>query len=156
MPEKSDPRVEETLTRLQLDLDRLKDALNLLGVSACSWCEKYFRRTDPGAIFDAGKPVCYGCIPQWWPQCCAQLRGKDGEDEDREDIESRLVIWLRQHHHAELFKDPAKLPDSSLQEVHIVAKCLECHGTGLLMGKEKCRFCEGHGTVSVIVLRKQG
>jgi hypothetical protein len=151
MPEESDPRVGEILARHQLELARLKDALDLLGVSACSWCEKYFRRADPGALFDAGKPVCYGCIPQWWPRRSAQISIKD-----REDIEGRLVIWLRQHHRAELFKDPSKLPDSSLREVHIVAECQECHGTGLLMGQERCRFCEGHGTISVIVLRKQG
>ncbi len=150
MPEKSDPPLEEVLARQQLELNRLKDALGLLGVSPCSWCHKFFNRSDPGALFDAREPVCYGCIPQWWPQHSEYL-----SVEDREDVESRLVLWLRQRHHAELFKDPAKLPQPSLQEVHIVAKCLECHGTGLMMEKEKCKFCEGHGTVSVIVCRKQ-
>jgi RecJ-like exonuclease len=64
------------------------------------------------------------------------------------------VFWLRDFHHAELFKDPAKLPESSLQELHIVANCLECRGTGKLMGQERCRYCDGRGTVWVIVPRK--
>jgi hypothetical protein len=54
MAEKSDPRLEEILARHKLELDRLKDAFGLLGVSACSWCKKFFRRTDPGSLFDAG------------------------------------------------------------------------------------------------------
>ena len=47
-----------------------------------------------------------------------------------ENLEGKLVFWLRDYHHAETFKDPAKLPESSQQELHIVANCLECRGTG--------------------------
>jgi len=151
MAEKSDTPLEEVLARQQLDLERLKDALGLLGVSACSWCEKFLRRSDPGALFDAGDLVCYGCIHEWWPQRCAQLSTKE-----RENLEGKLVFWLRDFHHAELFKDPGKLPESSLQELHIVANCLECRGTGKLMGEERCRYCEGRATVWVIVSRRQG
>jgi hypothetical protein len=125
MAEKSDARAEEVLARLEVDLERLKDAFGLLGVSACSWCKKFFRRSDPGALFDAGELVCYGCIREWWPQHSAQLSAKE-----RETLEGKLVFWLRDFHHAETFKDPAKLPESSLQELHIVANCLECRGTG--------------------------
>jgi hypothetical protein len=149
MPEKSEPRVEEILASQQLDLERLKDALALLGVNACAWCKKFLRRSDPGALFDAGELVCYGCIREWWPNRSEQLDPKD-----RESLEGKLVFWLRDQHHAELFKDPAKLPESSQQELHIVANCLECRGTGLLMGQERCRYCEGRGTVWVIVARK--
>jgi hypothetical protein len=150
MSEKADPPVEELLARYQLDLDRMRDALGLLGVSACSWCKKFFRRTDPGALFDAGELVCYGCIHEWWPQRCAQLG-----DKERENLEGKLVFWLRDHHHAELFKDPAKLPESSLQELNLVANCLECRGTGKSLGQEHCRFCEDRGTVWVIVSREK-
>ncbi len=150
MPEKPDPTAEELLSHHTLELNRLKEAFALLGVSACSQCQKYFRRTEPGALFDAGTPVCYGCIREWWPQRCAELEVKD-----REDLEGRLVFWLRQYHRAESFKDPAKLPEPSLQELHIVANCLECRGTGKLMDQERCRYCEGRGTVWVIVSRKQ-
>lgn len=150
MHEKSEPGVEEILASQQLDLERLKDALALLGVSACSWCKKFLRRTDPGSLFDAGDLVCYGCIHEWWPQRFSQLDGKE-----RENLEGKLVFWLRDFHRAELFKDPAKLPETSQQELHIVANCLECRGTGKLMGDERCRYCEGRGTVWVIVSRKQ-
>jgi hypothetical protein len=149
MPENSDPRVEEILARHEFDLDRLKEAFALLGVSPCSRCKKFFRRSDPGALFDAGQPVCYGCIREWWPERSAQLSVKE-----REATEGKLASWLRNHHHAEVFKDPAKLPDSSLQELHLVAHCLECHGTGTLMG-QRCPHCAGRGTVWVIVYRKQ-
>jgi hypothetical protein len=151
MADESDPRVEEIVARQAAEIERLKDAFALLGVSACSWCKKFLRRTDPGALFDAGELVCYGCIHQWWPERCAQLSTKE-----RENLEGKLVFWLRDYHHAETFKDPGKLPESSLQELHIVANCLECHGTGASLGQESCRFCEGRGTVWVIVPRKKG
>jgi hypothetical protein len=151
MPEKSDSSVEEVLASHRLELERLKNALGLLGVSACSQCKAFLRRSDPGALFDAGELVCYGCIPEWWPQRCAQLGAKE-----RESLEGKLVFWLRDQHHAETFKDPAKLPESSLQELHIIATCLECHGTGKSLGQDHCRFCEDRGTVWVIVSRKQG
>ena len=107
MPERFDPRVEEALARYKLDLNRLKDAFGLLGVSPCSWCKKFFRRSDPGALFDAGELVCYGCIHHWWNHRCTKLNTKD-----RENLEGKLVFWLRSNHHAELFKDQAKLPES--------------------------------------------
>jgi len=150
MPE-FDPSVEKTLADYQMELDRLKNALGLLGVNACSRCKEFFRGTDPGALFDAGELVCYGCILEWWPQRSAQLSSKD-----HENVEGKLVFWLRDHHHAETFKDPAKLPESSLQELNIVANCLECHGTGKSLGQEHSRFCEDRGTVWVVVSRKQG
>jgi hypothetical protein len=151
MAEKSDVRAEEVLARLEVDLERLKEAFGLLGVSACSWCNKFLRRSDPGALFDAGELVCYGCIREWWPHRCAELSNKD-----RENLEGKLVFWLRDHHHAEMFKDPAKLPESSLQELNIVATCMECHGTGKSLGQDHCRYCEDRGTVWVVVSRKKG
>src|SRR5579863_7878529 len=118
MPEKSDPPLEAVLARHELDLDRLKDALRLLGVRPCSWCRK-FQRSDPGALFDAGELVCYACIHECWPQRSAQLSSKD-----REPLEGKLVYWLREYHQAEVFKDPARLPDTPMQELHIVVGCL--------------------------------
>jgi hypothetical protein len=150
MPEGSNPQPEDILARHELDLDRLKDALALLGVNACSHCKTFLRRSDPGALFDAGELVCYACIHEWWPERAAQLGIKE-----RETLEGKLVFWLRDFHHAETYKDPAKLPEASLQELHIVANCLECRGAGKSMGQERCRFCEGRGTVWVIVSRKK-
>lgn len=129
----------------------MKDALSLLGVNACAWCKKYVRRTDQGALFDASELICYGCIWEWWPQRSEQLNPKE-----RENLEGKLVFWLRDYHHAETFKDPAKLPEKSEQELCIVANCLECKGTGKSLGDDSCRFCEGRGTVWVVVSRKKG
>jgi len=150
MAEKNES-ADEILSRQQLELNRLEDALSLLGINDCGWCKKFFRRTDAGALFDAGgELICYGDIPQWWPQRRTQLAGKE-----RENLEGKLVFWLRDYHHAETFKDPAKLPDPSLQELNIVATCLECHGTGKSLGQDHCRFCEDRGTVWIVVYRKQ-
>jgi hypothetical protein len=147
----SEPTMSEVLARQQSELDRLREAFELLGVNACQWCHKYHRRAEPGALFDAGggKLVCYPCISKWWPECCSQLTAKE-----REDLEGKLVFWLKATHNAEVFKDPAKLPDSSMQELHLVAQCLECRGTGKSLGEDTCRFCMGRGTVWVIVSRK--
>jgi len=147
----SEPTTDELLARQQSELDRLKEAFDLIGVNACHWCHKFYRRAEPGALFDAGgKLVCYGCISKWWPLYSAQLTTKE-----REDLEGKLVFWLKANHNAEVFKDPAKLPDSSMQELHLIANCLECRGTGKSLGEDTCRFCTGRGTVWVIVSRKQ-
>ncbi|MGA7635056.1 MAG: hypothetical protein WCB11_30190, partial [Terriglobales bacterium] len=107
MPDQSEPASEPTsqstmdavLARQQSELDRLKEAFELVGVNACHWCRKFYRRAEPGALFDAGgKLVCYGCISKWWPQCCAQLNAKE-----REDLEGKLVFWLKANHNAEVF-----------------------------------------------------
>ncbi|MGD0213024.1 MAG: hypothetical protein ABSB87_07315 [Terriglobales bacterium] len=151
MPDQPEPRVEDVLARHTSELDRLKDALGLLGVSPCSWCKNFFRRSDSGALFDArGDLVCYACIHDWWAHCCTELSTKE-----REDLESKLVFWLRGTHHAEILKDPAKLPDRSRQELNLVANCLECRGTGKSLGEDRCRYCEGRGTVWVVVARPQ-
>jgi hypothetical protein len=86
MSEKNES-ADEILSRQQLELNRLKDALSLLGINDCGWCKKFFRRTDAGALFDAGgELICYGDIPQWWPQRRTQLAGKE-----RENLEGKLV-----------------------------------------------------------------
>lgn len=149
MPQEADA-TQEALARHALELERLKEALALLGANPCSWCQKFYKRSDPGVLFDAGELICYGCILQWWGQRSAQLGTKE-----REALEGKLVFWLRDYHHAETFKDPAKLPEASLQELHLVANCLECRGTGKSLGQEHCRYCEDRGTVWVIVAKKK-
>jgi hypothetical protein len=151
MPENFKEPIEDIVARQTLEIERLKDALALLGVSQCSWCKKFYRRSEAGSLFDAGELVCYPCIREWWPHRCPQLNSKE-----RENLEGKLVFWLRDYHHAETFKDPAKLPEASDQELHIIANCLECKGMGKSLGQESCRFCEGRGTVWVIVSRKKG
>ncbi|SRR5579871_368980 len=149
MPEKSD-NLEQILSQQQQELERMRDALALLGVYPCGACLKFFRRTDAGILFDAGEQVCYGCIRDWWPRRSAGMAEKE-----REDLEGKLVFWLRDYHHAETVKDPAKLPEQEQQDLQIVANCLECRGTGRSGGDERCRFCDGRGTVWVIVPRKK-
>ena len=78
MPEESNARPEDLLARHQFEIERMKDALALLGVVPCFHCRKFLRRSEPGAIFDAGDLICYGCIPEWWPQRSAELGSKRG------------------------------------------------------------------------------
>jgi hypothetical protein len=150
MAEDYGERMEDIMARQTLEIERMRDAFALLGVNPCTCCKKFVRRSDAGAMFDAGELICYGCVREWWPQRSAQLSGKE-----HENLEGKLVFWLRDYHRAETFKDPAKLPETSLQELNIVANCLECHGTGKSLGEDSCRFCEGRGTVWVIVARKK-
>jgi hypothetical protein len=150
MAEDYGERMEDIMARQTLEIERMRDAFALLGVNPCACCKKFVRRSDAGAMFDAGELICYGCVREWWPQRSAQLSGKE-----HENLEGKLVFWLRDYHRAETFKDPAKLPETSLQELNIVANCLECHGTGKSLGEDSCRFCEGRGTVWVIVARKK-
>jgi hypothetical protein len=136
-----------TLARVEHDLNDLIGALALLGVKRCSRCRQFFRCADPGALFDCGQLVCYGCIPDWWSSVSARLGVAD-----REQLEGKLASWLRKHHRAEVIKvTPGSVPDTTNAEFQIAAKCLECAGSGKLMEGERCRFCNGLGTVRIVV-----
>ena len=136
-----------TLARVEHDLSDLIDALALLGVKRCSQCRKFFRTADPGALFDYGQLVCYGCIPDRWPSLSMRLGVAD-----RELIEGKLASWLRKYHRAEVVKvTPGNIPDTTNAEFQLVAKCVECGGSGKLMEGERCRFCNGLGTVRIVV-----
>jgi hypothetical protein len=132
---------------MEHDLNDLIDALALLGVKRCSQCKKFLRSADRGALFDCGQLICYSCIPDWWSSQSMQLGVTD-----RERIEGKLASWLRKHHRGEVVKAaPGTVPDTSDAEFQIVAKCLECAGSGKLMEGERCRFCNGLGTVKIVV-----
>ena len=88
-----------TLARVERDLSDLIEGLALLGVKRCSQCRKFFRSADPGALFDYGQLVCYGCIPDRWSSMSMQLNVSD-----RERTEGKLASWLRKHHQAEVVK----------------------------------------------------
>jgi hypothetical protein len=134
-----------TLSRIEHDLHDLIDGLALLGVKRCSQCKQFFRSADPGALFDYGKLVCFGCIPEWWSSQSGQLSVTN-----REEIEAKLAAWLRKYHRAEVMKEaPEKLPAST--EFQIVTTCRECRGSGKLLEGERCRFCSGLGTVWIVV-----
>jgi hypothetical protein len=142
-----DHPMDATLARVESDLNDLIDALALLGVKRCSQCKKFFRAADPGALFDCGRLVCYSCIPHWWSAESTRLG-----TEDRERIEGKLASWLRKHHRAEVRKvAPGNVPETTPAAFQFAAKCQECAGSGKLMEGERCRFCNGLGTVRIVV-----
>jgi hypothetical protein len=137
----------EAMVRFEHDLSDVISALALLGVKRCSQCKQFFRSSDPGALFENGHTVCYKCIPEWWTESSQRLNVAE-----RERLEGKLASWLRKHHNAEVVKEaPGKVFDVSNSEFQIVAKCVECGGTGKLMEGERCRFCNGFGTVRIVV-----
>jgi hypothetical protein len=146
----TEPSSFVTLARIERDLNDVIEALALLGVKRCVQCRKFLRNADPGALFESGQFgqfVCYDCIPVWWSSQSMRLGVAD-----RERIEGKLASWLRKHHRAEIVKSTAgAVPDTSNAEFQIVAKCNECAGSGKLMEGERCRFCNGLGTVRIVV-----
>ena len=137
----------QNLSQIRHDLQDVIDALALLGIKRCSECNKFFRCSDPGALFDCGKIVCYGCVPGWWSKISEQLRV-----EERETLETRLSSWLRKHHGAEIVKqETGKISERNPLQFQIVVRCRECLGSGKLLEGERCRFCNGFGTVRVVV-----
>jgi hypothetical protein len=134
----------DALARLERELLRLKNGLELLGVKACCCCQNLFRATEPGNLFNAGDLVCFACIRHWWPQRSQALAAND-----RELIEHKLVHWLLNHHGAKVVPGHEKSADDS-QGIRLVAACEECEGKGLWAGT-KCHFCGGSGAVCVVV-----
>ena len=140
-------RVSEILEAVESELHDLVQGLSLLGIKRCSWCKRFFRCSDPGALFGGvGEFVCFECIPGWWPSrreqlSCAQQR----------QIESDLVFWLRSFHHARTVNGSNGLKQEQAVKFELSASCLECRGTGVYLGDKRCRYCAGPGTVRVIV-----
>jgi len=136
----------ETVSRIERDLNDLVEALALLGVKRCSCCRHFFRSTDPGALFDYGQLVCFSCIPGWWSSQSSQIGVME-----REKIESKLSAWLRKYHGAEIVKEGREDLEDGEHEFQIVTSCFECRGSGKIMEGERCRFCNGLGTVRIVV-----
>lgn len=137
----------EILARVEQNLNGLVQGLGLLGVKRCSRCERFFRSSDPGALFSVGPElVCFSCIPAWWPSRRDQL-----SCEDRQKTETDLVFWLRNFHHAQLVKGVRAATENQPAKFELVAGCLDCRGTGTLMGGNRCRYCDGPGSVRVVV-----
>lgn len=137
----------ETMGRVDHDLKDVIAALALLGVRRCSQCEHFFRKTDPGALFENGQTVCYKCIPDWWALWSARTDPAEREGKGRQ-----LAAWLRKYHQAEVVKEtPGRPINNTNIEFQIVAKCAECAGSGKLMEEERCRFCNGFGSIRIVV-----
>src|SRR5271165_3285596 len=139
-------QLKETLARIERDLSLLQEALPLVGLKRCSQCGKFFRSSEPGALFDGGEPVCLECVEEWWVQRRQQLCVKD-----REVLERRLLSWLVNHHDAKLTLEPTQAAAGSMQ---IVAGCVQCDGAGTVGGR-RCSACGGRGTVWLVVPKRE-
>jgi hypothetical protein len=143
----ADARVSEILEGLENELNDLVQGLGLLGIKRCAWCRRFFRSSDPGALFGgAGESVCFECIPLWWPSrreqlSCPEQRATEGD----------LVCWLRSFHQARTVHGSNRLKRDQAVKFELLASCLECHGTGVYLGDKRCRYCAGPGTVRVVV-----
>ncbi|HYW45298.1 MAG TPA: hypothetical protein VE959_20720 [Bryobacteraceae bacterium] len=140
----------ERLASLERALEQMKAGLGLLGVKPCSRCGIFYRRSDPGALFDGGEPVCFDCVPQWWSQRSPQLSTKD-----RQKPESELRRWLVSHHHAEVIGRFADLPEPDKLLVKLVVGCEQCESSGKTYTGKRCPHCDGRGTVWVVVRRPE-
>jgi hypothetical protein len=143
--DESQGRMYETLTRIERELEHLREGMGLLGVKSCSWCKKFFLASEPGALFDCGELVCYDCIREWWPHRSGELSAMD-----REAIERKLVRWLLNHRRAEVVRHAGQPPNGQAEDLRLVAVCTECEGAGTLLGA-RCRYCDGRGTVWVVI-----
>lgn len=140
-------RMVEILEGVERNLNDLVQGLGLLGLKRCSQCRRFFRSSDPGALFGGGgELVCFECIPEWWPSHRERLTC-----EERQETESRLVFWLRNFHNARTLNGAGKLKGNQTVKFELEAHCLECRGTGIYMGDKRCRYCAGPGTVRVMV-----
>jgi hypothetical protein len=142
-PEKG---VEERLASLKRDLEHLKAGVGLLGITPCSWCNVFYRRSDPGALFHCGEFVCYDCVPQWWLRRCPELSG-----DDRQRTERELRRWLVNHHHAEVIGRSGDLPRPEPLLLKLVTGCEQCEASGKTYAGGRCPHCDGRGTVWIVV-----
>jgi hypothetical protein len=138
--------LDDRLASLERGLEHLKTALGLLGVKPCCWCDTFYRRSDPGALFDCGELVCFDCIPTWWLQRSPELSAGDRQKTERE-----LRRWLVSHHHAEVIRRPADLPKPEQLVVKLVTGCEQCEASGKTYSGGRCSHCDGRGTVWVVV-----
>jgi hypothetical protein len=138
----------EALSRLERDMENVKNALGLLGAKPCSVCGKFCLTSNPANLFKAcGDSVCYACFSAWWQHRCPLL-----SIHDRTEIEYKIKQWLIEHHHAIVCREFSELPRSELQDVHVVVACHECKGSGKL-GGERCVHCHGNRNIWVVTLK---
>ena len=146
-PDLPDHPLFPDLSQMQHDLQDLTDALALLGVKRCSECKKFFRCSDQGALFDCGKIVCFSCVPGWWQKASQRF-----SREDRDRIAAQLSSWLRKYHGAQIVKhDTEPAPQANDSQFQMIVCCRECLGSGKLLEGERCRFCNGFKSVTVVV-----
>jgi len=140
---------DASLPRILEELDRLKEGLRLLGLSQCGSCGKYFQLSEGKPLFDAGQPVCYNCVGEWWRERSPALG-----IEERKAVEHKLLRWLVAHHGAKVIRQSDKMPPAAHIQLKIMVACEQCDGTGKAGGKD-CHSCEGRGSVWVVRLRPE-
>jgi hypothetical protein len=138
--------LDERLASLERGMESLKSGLGLLGIRPCSWCGTFYRRSDAGALCDCGELVCYDCIPRWWPQRSPELSA-----DARQTVERQLRHWLVSHHNAEVIGKPEDLPKPDRLMLKLVTGCEQCGNTGKTETGGRCHYCDGRGTVWVVV-----
>ena len=136
---------DDALARVERDLRDVIDALDLLGIKRCSHCWQFFQTSNPGELFDYGQLICFKCVPEWWPSYSGQINVPV-----REEVERKLSAWLRKYHGAEVVKEGSE-KQRETTNFQIVTTCGECRGSGKLMEGQRCRFCNGLGTVWIVV-----
>ena len=136
--------LEQRLAGLEQALKHISDGLGQLGLKPCSQCGVFYRRSDPAALFHYDEFVCFKCVPLWWAQRCPQL-----STSARKKAERELRQWLVGHHHAEVIRRPANLPEHYL--LKLVTSCEDCDGSGKTSSGGICRHCDGRGTVWVVL-----
>jgi hypothetical protein len=150
MSESSEPRFGEALPGIEREIAELRNALGLLGLKQCSWCRKYLRFGEPGALFDAGELVCYTCALDWWKNKCPQLPVAE-----RSAIEHKLVHWLIYQHHSKVIRPAGKGVETAPPNApRLVASCIECAGKGKDTGGGHCSHCNGLGIIWVVLTEK--
>lgn len=147
----SDTSISDNLAQAQRDLRDVIRALALLGIRRCSQCNQFFSTSDAGSLFGNGVLVCYSCLPEWWESFSRTVAISD-----RERLETKLSSWLRKYHGAQIVKEEkGQAPELSPSEFQIVVHCGECGGSGKLLQGERCRFCNGFGTVWIVAPRSE-
>jgi hypothetical protein len=138
----------DAVAHLEHELNDIVAALALLGVKRCSQCRQFFRSSEAGALFDCGQLICYACVPEWWQSSSAHLSVAQ-----REKLEVKLSSWLRKHHGAQVVKQEIGKDSDQMtsQPFQFVVQCTECGGSGKLLEGERCRFCNGFGTVRIVL-----
>jgi hypothetical protein len=135
----------DRLAKVERDMERLREGLALLDVKPCSCCGKFYR-SSTGALFDSGTPVCFACLPQWWP-----LHSPGMGAAERQKTEMALTRWVLSHHHAEVIRRPEDLPDPEHLRLKLVVGCEQCQGSGKdFSGNKLCPRCDGRGTLWLI------
>ncbi len=137
---------DERLAKLERGLEQLKAGLGLLGVTPCSWCGVYYRRSDPATLFHYNEFVCYHCLPEWWSHRCPELSLNDRPKAERE-----LTRWLVGHHQAKVIGKSGELPEPERIVMKFVTGCEHCNALGKNHSGKRCHDCDGRGTVWIVV-----